>query len=401
MANSQGKFIVIDGTDGSGKATQTDLLIERLKQAGYRVEKIDFPQYGKKSAGAIEEYLNGRYGDAKTVGPYRASLFYAIDRYDASFRINEWLAEGKIVIANRYAASNMGHQGGKIPDPEQRRRFFDWLDKIEFTLFAIPRPDLNIILHVDADVAQKLVDNKGERGYLNGAKRDLHEADLDHLRAAERVYLEIGRTLPNMKLIECSPQREILKREQIARLVWETVIELLSEKTPGRVAPPDFKRLYFNTRKNEINVHAQNAPIFMLRVERLTSTAKLPSRAYAGDAGLDLCADQAYSLSPGQKKVISTGLKIAVPADCVGLIWDKGGVAKAGIHTIAGVIDAGFRGEITVNLVNLSHDYYQIEPGQKIAQLLIQKVEFMAVKEGKIEDTTERGQGRFGSSGMF
>ncbi len=94
-----GRFIVIDGTDGSGKATQTGLLVDELKLAGYDVAMTDFPQYGTKSAGLIEEYLNGKYGQ---VGPQAASVFYAIDRFDASFKIREWLEQGKIVISNRY-----------------------------------------------------------------------------------------------------------------------------------------------------------------------------------------------------------------------------------------------------------------------------------------------------------
>ncbi|HDH07740.1 MAG TPA: thymidylate kinase, partial [Candidatus Moranbacteria bacterium] len=144
-----GKFIVIDGTDGSGKATQTKLLVERLKNDGHDVEIADFPQYGKKSAGLIEKYLNGKYGSAEEVGPYRASIFYACDRYDASFKIRKAVEEGKIVISNRYVTANMGHQGGKIKDPEERKKYFNWLYNLEYETFSIPRPDLNIILHVD------------------------------------------------------------------------------------------------------------------------------------------------------------------------------------------------------------------------------------------------------------
>src|SRR3989344_1407856 len=141
----RGKFIVIDGTDGSGKATQTNLLLEELKTSGYEVEMTDFPQYGTKSAGLIEEYLNGKYGK---VGPEAASIFYAIDRFDASFKVRQWLDEGKIVISNRYVTANAGHQGGKIDDYHDRVKFFRWLDNLEYKIFAIPKPDLNVILHM-------------------------------------------------------------------------------------------------------------------------------------------------------------------------------------------------------------------------------------------------------------
>jgi len=224
----QGKFIVIDGTDGSGKATQFELLANYLKENNYQVETADFPQYGQKSAGLVEEYLNGKYGQAKEIGPYRASIFYACDRYDASFKIREWLEQGKVVICNRYVASNMGHQGGKIKDPEKRKQFFDWLYEFEFKFFKIPEPDLNIILHVDAAIAQKLVDGKGERSYLNGAKRDLHEADLEHLRDAEKVYLEIAASFPNFSLIECVKDNQIMTREEISKLVRQEVKKILN-----------------------------------------------------------------------------------------------------------------------------------------------------------------------------
>src|SRR5690242_2845621 len=94
----KGRFIVIDGTDGTGKATQFSLLVEELKVSGYEVEVTDFPQYGKKSAGMVEEYLEGKYGQ---LNPKAASIFYAIDRFDASYKIRDWLGAGKVVVSNR------------------------------------------------------------------------------------------------------------------------------------------------------------------------------------------------------------------------------------------------------------------------------------------------------------
>lgn len=218
----KGRFIVIDGTDGSGKATQTDLLVNELKVNGYPVEMTDFPQYGTKSAGLIEEYLNGKYGQ---VGPEAASIFYAIDRFDASFKIRQWLAEGKIVISNRYVTANAGHQGGKISDDIDRLKYFKWLDNLEYNIFNIPKPDLNIILHMPAEMAQKLVDKKSAatRTYVNGKKRDLHEADIHHLKNAEKVYLQIAKLFPNTKLVECIYQGKLLSPGDVHNKVWELV----------------------------------------------------------------------------------------------------------------------------------------------------------------------------------
>lgn len=220
--SQRGKFIVIDGTDGSGKATQTELLVSELKVAGYEVEMVDFPQYGTKSAGLIEEYLNGKYGQ---VSPQAASIFYAIDRFDASFKIRQWLEGGKIVISNRYVTANAGHQGGKISDQIDRMKFFRWLDNLEYGIFAIPKPDLNIILHVPAEMAQKLVDKKSAdvRKYANGKKRDLHEADLKHLKNAEKVYMEIAKLFPNTKLVECTMNGKLLLPNEVHNKVWDLV----------------------------------------------------------------------------------------------------------------------------------------------------------------------------------
>lgn len=224
----KGKLIVLDGTDGSGKGTQTKLLIQRLHKNQIPVATTDFPQYGKKSAGLVEEYLNGKYGSAEDVGPYRASVLFAADRYDASIQMNKWLDEGKIIISNRYVTANMGHQGGKISNIEERKKFFEWLYDLEYNLFQIPKPDLNIILHVDSEIGYKLVEKKEERAYLDGKKRDIHEEDLNHLQQAEKIYFEIAEQFPNFKHINCTIDGKIMTREVINDLIWKEVIKLIN-----------------------------------------------------------------------------------------------------------------------------------------------------------------------------
>ncbi len=223
----QGKFIVIDGTDGSGKATQTKLLLERLEKENISVKTIDFPQYGKKSAGLVEEYLNGNYGPANDVGPYRASIFYACDRYDASFEIKKWLEQGNVVIANRYVSSNMGHQAGKIKDPTERDKFLEWLFELEYNLFGIPKPDINILLYMPPEMGQQLVDNKGHRDYVGGQKRDIHEADLEHLKNAAEAYQYVAKKY-NWIIINCAPEGKLLSIEEIHNLLWEKVTKLIA-----------------------------------------------------------------------------------------------------------------------------------------------------------------------------
>src|SRR6266481_3584685 len=118
MNMKQRRFFVIEGTDGSGKSEQFKRLIARLELNGFKTSTVDFPRYKQPSAHFVESYLNGHYGTAMEVGPYKASLFYAVDRFAATLAMNNALSRGEVLVANRYVASNMGHQGGKITDPE-------------------------------------------------------------------------------------------------------------------------------------------------------------------------------------------------------------------------------------------------------------------------------------------
>lgn len=219
-----GKFIVLEGTDGSGKTTQFKKLISRLRGSGCKVATFDFPQYDKPSSYFVKEYLNGRYGGWREVGPYKASVFYALDRFGAGAEIRSRLREGKIVVSNRYVPSNMGHQGAKIKNRAERRRFFRWLYEFEHELLGIPKPDLVLILHVPPKIAQKLVDKKGAREYVGGVRRDMHEADIKHLRQAEETYLDMAKTFPrDFKLVECMEGGELLAPGEIHERVWQII----------------------------------------------------------------------------------------------------------------------------------------------------------------------------------
>lgn len=215
----KGLFIVIDWTDGSGKGTQTKLLISKLQENGYPVEILDFPRYGQPSAAMVSEYLNGKLWSAMEVGPYRASILYAIDRYAASFELKKWLEEGKIVVSNRYVSANMGHQAGKIKDPQEREKFLNRLEDLEYNIFWIPKPDINILLYMPPEIGQQLVDKKSEadRSYATGEnkKRDIHEADIQHLIDAAQAYKEVAQKY-NWTIIDSAPNGQIRTIEEIA-----------------------------------------------------------------------------------------------------------------------------------------------------------------------------------------
>ena len=217
MDSNKGKLIVIEGTDGSGKATQIAILIDRLKKEN-KVEAFDFPQYGNWSAIFVEKYLRGEFGSSDEVSPYKASLFFALDRYAASFKIKKLMEDGYTVIANRYTTSNMGHQAGKIKDQKEREKFLKWLDELEFTHLGLPKPDIVIFLHMPAEIGQKLVEKKGHRDYI-GDKKDIHESDIYHLRDSEKAYLQVAKMF-KWKTIECVENGSLLSKEKIAERVY-------------------------------------------------------------------------------------------------------------------------------------------------------------------------------------
>ena len=138
-----------------------------------------------------------------------------------------------------------------------------------------------------------------------------------------------------------------------------------------------------------------------LKVKRIHPEAKLPVYGHPGDAGLDLFAVFDHDLVPGEVFAVPTGVQIAVPAGHVGLVWDKSGISLTGVHRLAGVIDAGYRGEVQVVMINLSAALFPVRKGMKIAQLLVQPVSAVEVVEADSLDDTSRGQGGFGSTGLY
>lgn len=175
-------FVIESGTDGSGKATQTKLLYDRLKADGYNVIKVSYPNYDSDSSALVKMYLRGDFGEkADDVDAYIASTFYAADRY-ASYK-TEWedfYKEGGIVIADRYTTSNMVHQASKMDDIDQRDKFLDWLDQYEYGLYKLPRPREVYFLDVPVDVSQDLIKDRMNK-FTNESQKDIHESDTDYL----------------------------------------------------------------------------------------------------------------------------------------------------------------------------------------------------------------------------
>ncbi|MDI6845559.1 MAG: dUTP diphosphatase [Candidatus Saccharicenans sp.] len=136
-------------------------------------------------------------------------------------------------------------------------------------------------------------------------------------------------------------------------------------------------------------------------IKRFSPEARIPAYSHTGDAGLDLFSCVHMTINPGETGVVPTGLQMAIPPGYVGLIWDKSGIALRGVHRLAGVVDSGYRGEVRVVLTNLGKEPFEINPGMKIAQMLIQPVQSVEIVEVDSLDPTSRGEGGFGSTGLY
>lgn len=230
--SERGKFIAIEGGDGSGKATQTKLLVEKLQQAGREVYPLSFPRYGEHSAKILEKYLRGEFGDANDLPPELSSLAFTIDRIAAKPELEAWLDShpNGVVIADRYVLSNIAHQAARIADKEERLQFYEDLAKLEYDDLGLPRPDKNILLLVPAEVAQANVDKKAARSYTT-EKRDIHESSADHLTLASRNYTELAELLPELITpveVFDNVSRQMRPIEEIHHEIYQIANTLLS-----------------------------------------------------------------------------------------------------------------------------------------------------------------------------
>jgi dTMP kinase len=223
----RGKLIVIDGSDGSGKATQTRLLLARLKAEGYKTKTLDFPQYEENFFGAlIGRSLAGDFGDFIAIDPHIGSVLYAADRFESRPKIEAWLKAGYVVVLDRYVSANQIHQGGKIHDVKKQKEFLAWLDQMEHGVFGLPRPDVIIYLDVPVEVSQKLLsqeEQQRKKVYLKKGQRDLAETNVKHLSESRENALRLVKKLNRWERINCTAKGAMLSRERIAEKVWKVI----------------------------------------------------------------------------------------------------------------------------------------------------------------------------------
>jgi dTMP kinase len=232
--SKSGKFIVIDGTDGSGKATQQRLLIKHLKKDGRRVKVVDFPDYYSNFFGKfIGHCLSEQYYNFVKVHPKIASVLYAADRFESRDKIKKWLAEGNIIIANRYASANQIHQGGKITNARKRESFIKWLAEMEYEVFKIPKPDVVFYLSVPIPIVLRLIAERNKnkhRNYLGNKKAnrtDVHEKDVNFLENSRKSALWLAKTQKGWIKIECARDGILDSRENIHEEIYEKVKRII------------------------------------------------------------------------------------------------------------------------------------------------------------------------------
>lgn len=219
----KGKLIVIEGTDCSGKETQTKMLVEKLQKENIKCERFSFPNYDSPTGKIVGgPYLGKSYicdcwfdEGAINVDPKVSSLYYAADRKYNINVIEEKLKSGVNVILDRYIYSNLAHQGGKIKDKEQRYNMYKWLEKLEFDLLELPHADIKVFLHMPYEVSIELKKNRLEQP-------DQHEKSKDHLLMAEDSYKEIA-NIYNFKTIECNEGLKPKSIEDINNTLYEYV----------------------------------------------------------------------------------------------------------------------------------------------------------------------------------
>ena len=209
------KLIIIEGTDGSGKQTQSQKLYERLVHDNLKVKKISFPDYDSDSSSLVKMYLNGDFGKKpEDVNPYTASSFYGVDRF-ASYKM-KWekeYKEGYYIISDRYTTSNMVHQCSKISDSKDKNDFLTWLEDFEYNKLELPKPNMVIFLNVPIDYAVNLMKNR-ENKITGEEKKDIHESNVQYLKNSYYNALEIAKN-KGWIIVDCVENNEMKTIDEI------------------------------------------------------------------------------------------------------------------------------------------------------------------------------------------
>jgi len=210
----RGKLIVFEGADGTGKTTQARLFFKYLQKKKIPVSLTSFPRYDKEWGKLVRNYLDGEFGNLNKVDPRLASVLYAGDRLCAKDEIEKWLAKGKVVVCDRYAASNIAHQAAKFKSQSEKSKFVKWLEDLEYKENKIPKPDLVVLLTIPGYVAQKFM-----------AKRikDIHEQNAEYQLEVARVFEGYARGKKNWILVPNIERNKLKPIDQVHKEIVEVL----------------------------------------------------------------------------------------------------------------------------------------------------------------------------------
>jgi len=210
----RGKFIVFEGADGTGKTTQAKLLFDYLKEKKKDVVFSSFPNYQSAWGKMVRRYLDGEFGDVNQVSPYLASMLYAGDRLSESERIKKWKKAGKIIICDRYMASNIAHQVAKLQPPNSKLQFIKWLEELEYGENKIPKPDLVILLTIPETIAQK---------FMRKRVRDIHEKNVFYQKRVAKEFLDLAKANKNWAVVSNTKGGGLKKINEVHKEIVEIV----------------------------------------------------------------------------------------------------------------------------------------------------------------------------------
>ena len=222
----KGKIIVIDGADGSGKATQSRLLFQKLKNHRIKTALLNIPVYESFTGKMVASYLRNEFG---RIDPHLAAMLYAVNRFQQKAKIVNWLKEGRVVILNRYVTANQIHQASHYKSTKLRNEFVKWVGDLEYGIFGLPKPDLVLFINMPVELAYELIKLKSpkERKYAAGSKGDILESDLEHQKEALNQAMRLLQKGKVWRQITGAKGGKLLPKTEISQLVWEEVKKFL------------------------------------------------------------------------------------------------------------------------------------------------------------------------------
>lgn len=216
-------LIAIEGIDGAGKGTQAGRLVSSLRDTGLKADTLQFPRYSATTFGsAIGDFLNGRFGSLSEVHPQLASVLYAGDRYESRSLLMKMMDDNDVVVLDRFVGSNLAHQSAKL-EGDARGALIEWIEKVEFEVFALPRPQLTILIDMSSQMSRELVSRKAARDYTT-QEADLQESDLPYLERVRRCYLALSESRLDWRTIHGLSNKGLLKSiDEVSHEIFSVV----------------------------------------------------------------------------------------------------------------------------------------------------------------------------------